>query len=423
MHHDELFYTRSGLKRPKNFTQFLGEITQKLGKLTYKVTNRNKMEMYECLHCKKTFTKKGVLTRHVKSSQQCIKRRVSIIKVSSTFVCPCGYSTTRKDHFSTHEESCERPKIGLDLETYRTLVIDRDKTIENCGKTIECHLKTIKDRDGMIAKLEAQVDKLMSRPIINNTVNNNGNIYNIKFYKQHALENFEAITQPLLQGVMEQLTLADISYGGAGFAKFAKKHFDHQHLLILDNTRRRGMYKDANGQVVVDSKLRALLERLGQAGFPPANKLFTNWSVENRDDCFLDSTKSKLLGNLVDVTGWLKRVGEGKIVEDDSATQASFLDELVSGYTKEALHNYLEQQVTPPLLDIEEVSTDVPKYSCECKVSDYESDIEMDVASIASSEFDIQLGIISYEKDYDRGVKDRGAYWIEYKGRSKYANV
>jgi hypothetical protein len=395
------------------------------------------MDAYECQYCKKAFYKKSVLSRHVRSSQRCIKDRIPskiIAEVHPDFVCPCGYSTTRKDNFSIHQASCICPKISLDLKECKAIVINLNKTIENCGKTIECHLKTIKDRDGMIAKLEAQVDKLMSRPIINNTVNNNGNIYNIKFYKQHALENFEAITQPLLQGVMEQLTLSDISYGGAGFAKFAKKHFDHQHLLILDNTRRRGMYKDANGQVVIDSKLRALLERLGQAGFPPANKLFTNWSVENREDCFLDSTKSKLLGNLVDVTGWLKRVGEGKIVEDDSATQASFLDELVSGYTKEALHNYLERQVTPPLLDIEEVSKNVPKYSCdygsdcasECAsefASDIETDIEMDVASIASSEFDIRVGIISYEKDHDRGVKDRNAYWIEYKGRSKYANV
>jgi hypothetical protein len=311
------------------------------------------------------------------------------------------------------------------IQSHSQTISSQLKDLQAYEKTIEYHLKTLKDSNVLISELKEQVRLLMSRPIINNTVNNNGDTYNIKFYKQHALENFEAITQPLLQGVMDQLTLADISYGGAGFAKFAKKHFDHQHLLILDNTRRRGMYKDANGQVIIDSKLRALLERLGLAGFPPANKLFTDWSVENREDCFLDSTKSKLLGNLLDVTGWLKRVGDGKIVEDDSATQASFLDELVSGYTKEALHNYLERQVPPPLLEIEEVTTyetDVPEHSCD-SAGDIETEIEMDVASIASSEFDIRVGILSYEKDYERCVKDEDAYWIEYKAKSKYANV
>jgi hypothetical protein len=376
--------------------------------------------MNKCPYCEKEFSNKYLVTRHVKNSKRCIESRETNPETSSLekFFCDCGYSSSRKDMFVRHEAKCVCVKMA-------TTIRDQCENLQVREKTIECHLKTIKDRDVMITKLEAQVDKLMSRPIINNTVNNNGDTYNIKFYKQHALENFEALTQPLLQGVMDQLTLADISYGGAGFAKFAKKHFDHQHLLILDNTRRRGMYKDANGQVIIDSKLRTLLERLGLAGFPPANKLFADWSVENREDCFLDSTKSKLLGNLLDLTGWLKRVGDGKTVEDDSATQASFLDELVSGYTKEALHNYLERQVPPPLLEIEDVTTyetDVLEHSCD-SASDIETEIEMDVASIASSEFDIRVGILSYEKDYDRCVKDEDAYWIEYKAKSKYANV
>jgi hypothetical protein len=383
--------------------------------------------MNQCPHCDKEFGNKYLVTRHVKNSKRCINARGSstVITPQQNFVCGCGYTVSRKDAYIRHEAKCGCFKMAETIQSHSQTISSQLKDLQAYEKTIEYHLKTLKDSNVLISELKEQVRLLMSRPIINNTVNNNGDTYNIKFYKQHALENFEAITQPLLQGVMDQLTLADISYGGAGFAKFAKKHFDHQHLLILDNTRRRGMYKDANGQVIIDSKLRALLERLGLAGFPPANKLFTDWSVENREDCFLDSTKSKLLGNLLDVTGWLKRVGDGKIVEDDSATQASFLDELVSGYTKEALHNYLERQVPPPLLEIEEVTTyetDVPEHSCD-SAGDIETEIEMDVASIASSEFDIRVGILSYEKDYERCVKDEDAYWIEYKAKSKYANV
>jgi hypothetical protein len=380
--------------------------------------------MSVCLFCQKDFSNKYSLARHIKNSKRCITSRVDTPNQSAsgdTFSCGCGYTTTRKDMFLRHGEKC--------------LGIYSNKVIEEQVKTIASQAEKLLESEKTVAKLEEQVKLLMSRPInINNgTINNNQNSYNLQFYKQHAVDNFEALTQPLLQGVMDKMTISDISYGGIGFAKFAKKHLDHQHLLILDLTRRKGMYKDANGDVVVDSKLRALLGSLGLAGFSPANKIFTKWSIENREDCFLDSTKSKLLTNLVDLTGWLKRVGDGKIIEEDSGIQSNFLDELVSGYTKEALHNHLERQVPPPLID--EMSGKFPPRSCyddnelyaqsdgQVFVEDNETEIEMDVASFASSEFDIAFGSLNYEVDYKKGVPDEKNYWIEYKRHSKYRLV
>jgi hypothetical protein len=395
----------------------------------YKSTLVYKTGMSECIYCKKSFSTKGILCRHIKSSQRCIKGRIASkeVLVESSFTCLCGYTTSRKDHLSGHQASCDIQNTVVNLEIYKTLVEDQAKTIANQAEKLLEYEKTV-------AKVEEQVKLLMSRPInINNgTINNNQNSYNLQFYKQHAVDNFEALTQPLLEGVMGQMTISDISYGGVGFAKFAKKHLDHQHLLILDLTRRKGMYKDASGDVIVDSKLRALLGSLGLAGFPPANKIFTKWSTENREDCFLDLAKSKLLTNLVDLTGWLKRVGDGKIIEDDSSIQSNFLDELVSGYTKEALHNHLEKQVSPPLID--EMSEDLTCRDCDAEGegkseweepqlgSDNETEIEMDVASVASSEFDVNLGILSYEVDYRKGIPDEKNYWIEYKNHSSRVN-
>jgi uncharacterized coiled-coil protein SlyX len=375
--------------------------------------------MSECIYCKKSFSTKGILCRHIKSSQRCIKGRIPSkeVLVESSFTCLCGYTTSRKDHLSGHQASCDIQNTVVNLEIYKTLVEDQAKTIANQAEKLLEYEKTV-------AKLEEQVKLLMSRPInINNgTINNNQNSYNLQFYKQHVVDNFEALTQPLLEGVMGKMTISDISYGGVGFAKFAKKHLDHQHLLILDLTRRKGMYKDASGDVIVDSKLRALLGSLGLAGFPPANKIFTKWSTENREDCFLDSAKSKLLTNLVDITGWLKRVGDGKIIEDDSSIQSNFLDELVSGYTKEALHNHLERQVSPPLIPEDLTVPDCYAEGEETQLgSDNETEIEMDVASVASSEFDVNLGILSYEVDHRKGIPDEKNYWIEYKNHSMYS--
>jgi hypothetical protein len=230
---------------------------------------------------------------------------------------------------------------------------------------------------------------------------------------------------------MSQITLFDISYGGVGLAKFVKKHLDHQHLLMLDQARRKGAYKDAKGQVVVDAKLRTLLQMIGEAAYPPAKKIFIDWNAANPDG-FLNSSKSKTLTSLIGATGWLNRVGEGKTDDDDSEILSSFIDELASGYTKEALHNHLDQQEEPP--DIEEkvealrgyesdVSSDWPEIYEEPESDEYGEEYETDIetASITSSQFDVVIGIKNYEACHARGTRDEYNLYENFKPKSNYA--
>jgi hypothetical protein len=383
--------------------------------------------MFKCEYCKKVFNDKYTLNRHVQSAQRCIKARIGET-IKKVFKCGCGYSTSRKDILTEHRLTCTR---------------DVSDVMAIYEKTQATHIAIIAERDKTIIRLEEQVKLLISRPINvtqNNTNNtNNNHTYNSKFYAQYVLDNFEALTPTFLQGVMERMTLADISYGGTGLAKFAKKHLDHQHLLMLDQARRKGLYKDANGEAKQDSELRDLLTIIGQTAFPPANILFTEWSVANKEDCFLNEEKSAQLTRLLDVVGWLKRVGNGIIHDQDSDTQAQFLGEFVAGFSKEALHNRLERQPEPPIIEeVEENPEDIEERDVDSdssewpEVSDVNSDedsdadeietvIEMDIASIASSDFDVELGILSYETDWKKGIADDRNYWIEYKRLSKFA--
>jgi hypothetical protein len=285
------------------------------------------------------------MTRHVKSSQRCIKARSSAQPIN-TFKCGCGYSTSRKDTLLEHRLTCTRDVSTIVAEYIKTIAI-HEHTITFDKMTISTHEKTI-------AKLEEQVKLLISRPINVTQNNTNNNTYNGKFYNQYVLDNFEALTPTFLQGVMERMNLVDISHGGTGLAKFAKKHLHHQHLLMLDQARRKGLYKDANGEAKHDSELRDLLTIIGQTGFPPANILFTEWSVANKEDCFLNEEKSGKLTRLLDVVGWLKRVGDGIIHDQDSDTQARFLGEFVAGFSKEALRNCLERPTEPSFIEEDE---------------------------------------------------------------------
>jgi hypothetical protein len=401
-----------------------------------------KKGMHKCQYCEKTFTDKSNVTRHEKNSVRCINARglKSATTSASKFACDCGYSISRKDAFIRHQSGCVCVKMVAIIE-------DQMKTIDNHVKTIEDRDKTIATDSKTIAKLEEQVKLLMTRPInVNNhTTNNNGPTYNMSYYKQHIQDNFESITQPLLQGVMNQITLDDISYGGSGLAKFVKKHLDHQHLLMLDQARRKGAYKDAKGQVVVDAKLRTLLQMIGEAAYPPAKKIFIDWNAANPDG-FLDTGKCKILTSLLGATGWLNRVGDGKTDEDDSEILSSFVDELASGYTKEALHNHLDQQAAPPLIDTDDddpeaevhevetliverssegfesdVSSDWPEIEEEpdSDEEDYETDIES--VSMTSSQFDVVIGMKNYEVCRVRGTRDEDNLYENFKGESKYA--
>jgi uncharacterized coiled-coil protein SlyX len=309
---------------------------------------------------------KSNMHRHVKGSVKCIRGRIveeDPIVLQPDLECLCTYMTPRPDALARHQSSCTvfqldvfRSRFYEQEKSNTNMVITHERTIEDLQKTIAADSKTI-------AKLEEQVKLLMTRPInVNthnhNTTNNNCPTYNMSYYKQHIQDNFESITRPLLQGVMNQITLDDISYGGSGLAKFVKKHLDHQHLLMLDQARRKGAYKDANGQVVVDAKLRTLLQMIGEAAYPPAKKIFIDWNTANPDS-FLDTSKAKVLTSLLGATGWLNRVGEGKTDEDDSEILSSFVDELASGYTKEALHNHLDREALQPLIETDDDELEV----------------------------------------------------------------
>jgi hypothetical protein len=398
-----------------------------VGLSVYKIGFMDKrMKMNECIYCKNTFSTKTALVRHVKSSVKCIKTRSGTTDVDE-LTCECGYTTFRSDHLLQHIAIC---KVLDGIKKYTKTIEDQANIIEDQANIIEDHVKTITNDSKTIAELKEQVKLLMTRPInVNNhnhnhtTTNNNGPTYNMSYYKQHIQDNFESITQPLLQGVMSQITLFDISYGGVGLAKFVKKHLDHQHLLMLDQARRKGAYKDAKGQVVVDAKLRTLLQMIGEAAYPPAKKIFIDWNAANPDG-FLNSSKSKTLTSLIGATGWLNRVGEGKTDDDDSDILSSFIDELASGYTKEALHNHLDQQAEPP--DIEtpsgyesDVSSEWPEIYDEPESDIGEDYIE--TASMTSSQFEVVIGTKNYEACQARGILDEDNLYENFKPNSKYA--
>jgi hypothetical protein len=362
--------------------------------------------MFKCPHCSSSFSQQYTLNRHIKSSKRCIKNRPAADQAAvGNFTCVCGYSALRNDILNEHKAGCNVIKNNvLTRDELLVMITDRDRINREQTQTI--------------AKLEEQVDKLISRPININNSNNTINKYNMSFYKQYVVDNFEAITSPLLEGVMSHLVLENICHGGMGFAKFVKKHIDYQHLLILDQTRKKGMYKDSTGQVKVDGKLRDLLATICRVAYPYGSKLFKKWTADT-PDALLCEEKMKLFSDMFSLVGWMSRVGKGETGENDNTDMGiltHFLDEFVAGYTKEALQGHLERGEGPPLLDIhEEVSTVEEVYSEEVEDEEVEYETEVETASVTSSQFDVILGVKNYELGRSRGKRDDDNLYMAYK--------
>jgi uncharacterized Zn-finger protein len=113
--------------------------------------------MNKCQYCSKEYSNKYLLNRHVKSSLRCIKARGITDEETFEHACPCGYSTSRIDNLTRHQELCSFPNMIRTLTERDSMLKDRDKTIEDHIKIIVTHSKTI-------AKLEEQVKLLMTRP-------------------------------------------------------------------------------------------------------------------------------------------------------------------------------------------------------------------------------------------------------------------
>jgi hypothetical protein len=131
------------------------------------------MVQHVCEFCNTSFSQKCTLTRHIKGSKKCIASH-GLSTTKRNLVCVCGYTTGRKDTLTRHIKSC--------VEAVRALY---------------------KKPDG--------------QPPVVHITNNNfyGDVnFNNSYYRQYVIDNFESISNQLLEEAAATLKLGDIQSGG-----------------------------------------------------------------------------------------------------------------------------------------------------------------------------------------------------------------
>jgi hypothetical protein len=131
------------------------------------------MVQHVCEFCNASFAQKCTLNRHVKGAKKCITSR-GLSTPTKTLECVCGYTTGRKDTLTRHIKSC-------------------------------------------VEAVRAQSKKPEDQPPVVHITNNNfyGDVnFNNSYYRQHVIDNFESISNQLLEEVVVTLKLGDIQSGG-----------------------------------------------------------------------------------------------------------------------------------------------------------------------------------------------------------------
>jgi hypothetical protein len=261
------------------------------------------MVQHVCEFCNVSFVQKCTLTRHIKGSKKCIASR-GLSTPKRTLECVCGYTTGRKDTLTRHIKSC--------VEAVRALS----------------------------KKPEGQP------PVVHITNNNfYGDVnFNNSYYRQYVIDNFESISNQLLEEAAATLKLGDIQSGGKGLARHAKKYIND--LIMLDYPRKKALYKDETGEALVDEQLSKLTTRVAQAYHPPARALFKGWISSPLEDHQLPLVKQT-----AEFVAWMNRFGnggEGGDTRQDRVFENDYKNELSIGYSRDDFRSRVIRDSMPP---------------------------------------------------------------------------
>jgi hypothetical protein len=281
------------------------------------------MTQHVCEFCDASFAQKYTLTRHIKGSKKCIASRGNGTPLGY-LKCICGYTTGRTDTLVDHKKIC---------------------------------IKTV--------RAEAQTPPVVNITNINNINNNNNNFYgdvtfNNSYYRQYVIDNFESISNQLLDEAAGTLKLGDIQSGGKGLARHSKKYIND--LIILDHPRKKGLYKNEIGEALVDDHLSKLTTRVAKAYHPPAIALYKEWISKP-----LDSYQMPLAKQTAQCVAWLNRFGnggEGGDTRQDRVFENDYKNELAIGYSRDDFRIRVgrNEEPAPPVEGCELVNEEYDRY-------------------------------------------------------------
>ena len=208
--------------------------------------------MFNCDTCGNSFKYKYTLKHHQNTAKYCLKKRGQ--PVLSTHVCNgCQKGFPRKCELSRHTQSCSAISCAVKFE----------KMIKDYKEKVIILETKLEEKNSLIEKLREEnsslQDKLLKAATKPTTINHN----NQRINKQ--VNQLLPLTQEYIESQVPHLTIDHIRRGAQGYADFALEFALKDRIMCTDFSRRRGKYKDEDGNVIDDPEMKKVSRLFFQA--------------------------------------------------------------------------------------------------------------------------------------------------------------
>lgn len=197
----------------------------------------------QCNFCQTALKSKSSLRHHQKTAKYCLK--IQGKTVNNYYQCTCGERFTRKSTLDRHKLICkENTPYAQQLKQENTILREKVKQLE-------------KDKEHLQKSYEKLSQTLAKRSTTtNNIVNNNLN-----------LAVFDKSNEEIKRIVEEKYNRSYFLKGQEGVARFAHSHVinpeDNTPLYqITDKTRGHGRYKKSEDEIVTDTGMMGLTNKI-----------------------------------------------------------------------------------------------------------------------------------------------------------------
>uniref|UniRef100_A0A6C0JQF0 C2H2-type domain-containing protein n=1 Tax=viral metagenome TaxID=1070528 RepID=A0A6C0JQF0_9ZZZZ len=194
----------------------------------------------KCPHCDNIFSSISSLNNHIKTARYCISKRtdnkILIFKCSK-----CPKTFTSKRWLKSHENKCG--ETIEELQNRNRELITQNDLLEGTVYELKQTIKELQD------KLENIAIKAVSRPTTRNTQINN------------YIQQLKPLTDEHLLDSVSNLTIDHIIKGPEGYAEYALEYPLKDRVLCSDYSRRKVKFKNKDGKVITDPEMTSLASK------------------------------------------------------------------------------------------------------------------------------------------------------------------
>ena len=244
----ECEYCNQILKTPSSLKQH-----QLTAKYCLSKQNKEPIKEYYCNACNTGFTLKYSLQKHL---QICKSNTPEIHQISQEL------DVIKKELELSIIREKEKDKIITDRDF---LIADQKNIIKELQteykKHIEMQNKDLQDR------MQSMAEKAIDKPstVNQNTIN-------------QVINNLLPITTEHLNNQAQYLTIDHVKNGAVGYAKYALEHPLKDRLVCTDTSRKKGKYKDSDGNIVSDPEMSSITKKLFLAIKDRNSELITEYA-------------------------------------------------------------------------------------------------------------------------------------------------